>query len=63
MNTLTVWLLISISSGHAYAGPSAVLERFQNVSECERVAQLIRNSREWTAPILRCIQTTIVVVK
>lgn len=63
MNTLTLWLLISISSGHSYAGPSQVVERFPTMQECERVAQLIRSSREWNMSVLRCIQTTIVVIK
>jgi len=62
MNTITLWLLISIGSNYYGSGayPTNVVTQFATQSECERVHNLLRESKEYGKPFLRCIQTTIV---
>jgi hypothetical protein len=70
MNTILVWLLI----GLPFTGPSnrgtqsaTVIERFEDLKECERVANYIMANRTTTydlaTPRVGCIQARVVVAK
>lgn len=62
MKTVLVWLLITVSDGHYNRGTSAVMERFADVSECERVRKSIpRDSNAEVKSI--CVQARIVVIE
>lgn len=57
MNTITVWLLISLGSNeHGFARPTMVVERFADATECQRVASVLNASR----PIHQCVQAKVV---
>ena len=56
MNTVVLWLLVSVGNANT---PTVVVERFATEQECSRVHQLIENSKHSRA-VLRCIQTTVV---
>lgn len=59
MITITIWLLVSIGGG-AYAGtPTGIIERFKDVEECQRVANIIYNVRSYQPAIVKCIQATV----
>ena len=59
MNTVTVWLLISLSSGAYNQRPVTLVERFATVEECQRVKELVKVSG-YGVDITRCIQATVV---
>lgn len=62
MTTVLVWLLITVSDGYYNRGTSAVLERFADVGECERVRKNIpRDSNAEVKSI--CVQARIAVIK
>jgi hypothetical protein len=62
MTTILVWLLITVSDGYYNRGTSAVLERFADVAECERVRRNIpRDSNAEVKSV--CVQARIVVVE
>ena len=62
MTTILVWLLITVSDGYYNRGTSAVLERFADVAECERVRKNIpRDSNAEVKSI--CVQARIAVIK
>lgn len=57
MTTLTVWLLITIGSN------AQVVERFDSMGECERVASYMRRASDTRQPVLGCIEARVVVNK
>jgi hypothetical protein len=61
MTTITVWLLISIGgwAGSSAATPNVLVERFATVEECQRVAEVIKQSLANNST-LRCIQATVI---
>ncbi len=58
MTGVTVWLLVSI--GFYSIHGSALIERFPNREECQRVLEAMRDAAETRKPALRCIQATVV---
>ena len=63
MNTITVWLLISISnggfnSGYNSSGVVTVVARFHDSAQCQSVQRSIKEMSERVAT--RCIQAVIV---
>jgi hypothetical protein len=66
MNTMLIWLLISIGSEGSYIAPTTTtVERFATAEECQRVAKIIRDSYKPEAarnahPRLRCVQATVI---
>jgi len=59
IETITVWLLISMSSlGYAHQRPVTLVERFATLSECQRIQDLVRTEK--SEGITRCVQATIV---
>jgi len=68
MNTILVWLLISLpASGTSQTGiaPASVVERFESAPECERVAYYITANRKegYATPRVGCIQARVVAAK
>ena len=60
MNTVVLWLLVSVGTMDS---PTQVVERFATMQECSRVQQLISNSdhdRGFRVSTVRCIQATVV---
>ena len=61
MTSVTLWLLVSLTSG-TYAGtPNQVVERFLTLEHCQQVATVI-NARTVKVPV-QCIQATIAIQK
>jgi hypothetical protein len=66
MNTMIIWLLISVGSEGSYIAPTTTtVERFATVEECQRVAKIIHDSYKPEAarhvgPRLRCVQATVI---
>lgn len=60
MNTVTLWLLISVGTTWSRGGaPTVTVERFATAAECERVAEIIRQDKQ-AAPMLHCIEARVV---
>lgn len=61
MNTVLIWLLVSVGSGYmSHGSPTQVVERFESAADCEHMANLIRETRQEARPLLRCIQAKVV---
>ena len=61
MQTITVWLLMSLGSSYSAGSPHMVVERFATKEECVRVSEILRGeSRSMRNPV-QCIQATILV--
>jgi hypothetical protein len=60
MNTVLIWLLVSVGHNGSYAFGTGVVERFATVQDCEAAAAAIRDAREFSKPVLRCVQTRVV---
>ena len=59
MNTVTLWLLISLGANYYGAGPnrpSVVVERFTEAGECQRVANVLNQPGRL---IHQCVQATV----
>lgn len=63
MNTITLWLLISIGNGgiSSNATTTATIERFTTSAECQRIATGIRDSHSaWAIkPDLQCLEAKV----
>lgn len=59
MNTITVWLLVSITPPGYINQPTLVVERFATVEECVRVQSVIKKVASHHA-VTQCIQATVV---
>jgi len=58
MSTVTVWILITISTGYYNKGSASVIAQFPTLDDCRIVAQSIRNLRVETEPL--CTQAKVV---
>lgn len=59
MNTVLIWLLVSVGHNWSHAIGTEVVERFATVQDCEATAAAIREAREQGKPMLRCIQARV----
>jgi hypothetical protein len=61
MNTVMLWLLVSVGMGYSGNGnsPTNVVAKFRDGVECQRVLKLIKETRSFP-PHLRCIEATVV---
>lgn len=60
MNTVTIWLLISVGMS---GSPVSVVERFVSEAECSRVQRIIADTppaRGYSITTTRCIQANVV---
>jgi hypothetical protein len=59
MNTVLVWLLVSLPTS-ASLTPVTLVERFASVEECQRVSKVLIESDSYNRVKLRCIQAMVV---
>lgn len=60
MNTVLIWLLVSVGHNWSHAIGTEVVERFATAQDCEAAAGAIRDAREHGKPVLRCVQARVV---
>lgn len=57
METITIWLLVSLGQLAGSGSPHYVVERFADGRECERIAAVLRNGVNRNP--VQCIQATV----
>lgn len=59
MNTITIWLLVSLgAASYQQPKPYVTVERFTTSEECLRVAAVLRGD-DFNRPLLQCVQATV----
>jgi len=59
MNTVLLWLLVSISDGGSNRGNIVVIERFATVEDCEHVRKNLPMGA-YVSNTARCIQANVI---